>query len=166
MKPYRHLVGLGRRPSPAQVLGALREAYLTGLAFLLVPGVLFGLAVRIGLGRGLDPDLPVLLAFVGVAVTCAALAWWLAARGRQQEETPLAGAFRGALQLASAPAVPFLIGCTLLGSPTALALTWGLALVLGVAGWLTLPGWAHDGARTAEAAPEESGPPRTHDVPG
>ena len=131
---FSRLRELGARPPPARVLSALRQAYLTAFGLLGVPGLLLGLAF----GRRATLDLPALLALLGLAALFAGTVFWLASRGRQEESTPLAGAVRASIQLASAPAVPFLMGCGLTSQPGALAGFWGLALALLAAGWRSL----------------------------
>lgn len=126
------------------MLGALREAYLTAFALLGAPGLALGLLFGV-LGQGGRPSKLEIGALLGLALALALLAALLAARGRTRESTPIAGAVRASLQLASAPAVPFLLGCAMLGTPAALALFWVLALLLGLLGWLILPGWARVG---------------------
>lgn len=129
---FGRLRALGRQPSPARVRGALREAYLTAFALLALPGVLLGLAF----GRGLRVEGEVVLILALVGLSLALLVVWLSLRARTREDTRLAGALRASVQLASAPAVPFLIGCAFLGQLPALAVLWGLALLVGLVGWL------------------------------
>ncbi len=131
---FSRLRDLGTRPTRGRVLAALRQAYLSAFALLAAPGLLLGLAFgrRAALGEA------VLLALSVVAALFAGAVFWLAARGRREEATALGGAVRASIQLASAPAVPFLMGCALFGQPTALLGFWGLALALLLVGWLAL----------------------------
>ena len=131
---FRQLRSLSRKPTAEQVRGAVREVYLTVFAFLAVPGLLLGLAF----GWQLRASPQTLLVLVALSLVLGALIVWLASRGRAEEETPLAGAVRASTQLASAPAVPFLMGCALLGQPLALAVLWGVALCLLLGGWFLL----------------------------
>lgn len=125
---------LGPAPPRAEVKAALRQVYLGTFALLALPGLLLGLTFA----RAVRLPSTLLMVLLPLALLLAVLAAWLAARGRAQEETPLAGAVRASIQLASAPAVPFLMGCALLGQPLALAALWGLALALLLGGLLLL----------------------------
>lgn len=127
---FTRLRNLGKHPSPEQVLAALREAYLTTFAFLAAPGVLLGLL----LGRDLRIPLGALWALLGVSAVLVGLVVFLTTRARREETEAVPRAVRVSIQLASAPAVPFLMGCALLGQPAAVASLWGLAALVLLAG--------------------------------
>ncbi|AFZ67866.1 hypothetical protein [Deinococcus peraridilitoris] len=133
---FGRLRSLGKSPDPAQVRAALREAYLTAFGLLAAPGLLLGLMF----GRALRLDGAFVIVLLVLAALLALLAIWLAARGKAQEETPLAGAVRACFQLVAAPAVPFLMGCALLGQASAVMALWSLALLIFMVGfWLSRP---------------------------
>lgn len=132
----------------AGLLRACRRAYLLALTALVLPGLPLGLllaAVNPAPLTGLGGALAVtLLAAILAGVTAR-----LARRAAQNPEGPARqAALTGAIQAATAPGVPFLIGCAFLGSGAALLALWGVALLAHALVWWQLPGWLR-----AEPAP-------------
>ncbi|MFT2720009.1 hypothetical protein ACMT4L_08405 [Deinococcus sp. A31D244] len=125
----------------AGLLRACRRAYLLALATLALPGLPLGLllaAVRpLTLGS--------LGGVLGAALLAAALAGVAAYLARRSAQAPdliaRQAALTGAIQAATAPGVPFLIGCAFLGSGAALLALWGVALLAHALMWWQLPGW-------------------------
>ncbi|ALW89740.1 hypothetical protein [Deinococcus actinosclerus] len=109
---------------------AARRAHQLAFLTLAVPGLPLG--ALLALLRPQRVQEPV--TFLGVlllALLLAGVAWQLARRTARDEQ--LAQPQRqlaGAMQAATVPAVPFLIGCAFLASPLAAALLWGTALTL------------------------------------
>lgn len=137
---FPRLRRLAKSPPPAEVRAALREAYLSVFGLIAAPGVLLGALLALVGANPVGFAGPALAALLGVSLACAALVFWLAARARKREEVPLTGAIHESIQLASAPAVPFLLGCAALREPGALAWLWGAALLVLAVGWVRLRG--------------------------
>ena len=138
MKLFARLRALGKRPTHAEVVAALREAYFTTLALYAVPGLLLGAV----LGRG-DVGTVGLIGLVTIALLLAGATWFLADRTRRDEQFPLQGAIRASIQAASSPAVPFLLACAVWRDTATFLSLLAIALVAFVVlGWLSLPSWA------------------------
>ncbi|GAA0504164.1 hypothetical protein [Deinococcus depolymerans] len=125
----------------AGLLRACRRAYLLALAALAVPGLPLGLLLAAL--RPLSPGgLNGVLGAVLLAAVLAGVAAYLARRSaRDPDLSAPQAALTGAIQAATAPGVPFLIGCAFLGSGAALLPLWGVALVAHALVWWQLPGW-------------------------
>ncbi|WP_291430406.1 hypothetical protein [Deinococcus sp.] len=125
----------------AGLLRACRRAYLLALATLALPGLPLGLLLAAlrpltlsGLGGVLGAAL--------LAAVLAGVAAYLARRSaRDPDLSARQAALTGAIQAATAPGVPFLIGCAFLGSGAALLSLWGVALLTHALVWWQLPGW-------------------------
>ncbi|TSA87887.1 hypothetical protein FNU79_01165 [Deinococcus detaillensis] len=126
------------KPAPPATFARLRGLYLLGLAALALPGVLIG----VPLGFALQPrwESSVIWLLAGVALFCMLLSLWLAFR---QARSPEVGSkLSAAVRLASAPAVPLLMACTLWRRSDALLLLLPLSLLALGLGWWLLRGWA------------------------
>ena len=129
-----------RGGTPEQLIRAARRAQ--GLAFLALaaPGLPLG-----GLYL-LTRPVPVPAGWLGAVVLLAAVislaALRLAHSAARDPVTPAAQtALNAAMRGATAPAVPFLLGCAFLAQPAALALLWGLAGLAFLAARFLVPGW-------------------------
>lgn len=124
-------------PAPRATYVRLRGLYLIGLAALTLPGVLIG----VPLGFALQPRWTsnIIWLLWGVAFFCVLLTLWLAFR---QARSPEVGSkLSAAVLLASAPAVPLLMACTLWRRSDALLLLLSLSLLALGLGWWLLRGW-------------------------
>ncbi|OOV14857.1 hypothetical protein [Deinococcus sp. LM3] len=132
----------------AGLLRACRRAYLLALAALVLPGLPLGLLLAAVRPLTLS-SLGGVLGAVLLAAALAGVAWYLARRSAQAPDlSARQAALTGAIQAATAPGVPFLIGCAFLGSGAALLALWGVALLAHALVWWQLPGWLR-----AEPAP-------------
>lgn len=123
-----------RAASPASLTRAARRAYTLAFLTLAVPGVPLGAVLA--LWRPLDPGgAGQLISLVALAAALAGVALYLAGRtARDPSLRAPHGLLAAAIQRATAPAVPFLIGCAFLRSGVTVALLWGLALLLFLVG--------------------------------
>ncbi|GGR51488.1 hypothetical protein GCM10008959_10930 [Deinococcus seoulensis] len=125
----------------AGLLRACRRAYLLALATLAVPGLPLGLLLAAVRPLTLGSVGGVLAATV-LAAVLAGVAAYLARRSARDEQLSASqAALTGAIQAATAPGVPFLIGCAFLGSGAALLPLWGVALLAHALVWWQFPGW-------------------------
>ncbi|WP_291426376.1 hypothetical protein [Deinococcus sp.] len=115
--------------SPEQLRGAARRAFHLAFAALAVPGAVLGLLYA--LTQPPPYPLPGVAGLGVVALVLGGAALYLAKQsGRDPRLTATQAGLTCAMQLASAPAVAFLLGCAALRQWQALALLWGLALAL------------------------------------
>ncbi len=115
--------------SPEQLRGAARLAFHLAFAALAVPGAVLG--VLYALTRPAPYPSSGVIGLGAVALLLGGAALYLARQsGRDPRLTPTQAGLTCAMQLASAPAVAFLLGCAALHQWQALALLWGLALAL------------------------------------
>ena len=125
----------------AGLLRACRRAYLLALAALALPGLPLG-ALLAAVNPAPLTGLGGVLAVTLLAVVLAGVTARLARRAAQSPDlTARQAALTGAIQAATAPGVPFLIGCAFLTSGAALLPLWGVALLAHVLVWRQLPGW-------------------------
>ncbi|PNY83034.1 hypothetical protein [Deinococcus koreensis] len=131
---------------------AARRAYGLALLALAVPGVVLG--GLLWLSGPASTPWPAVAGLLGLGLVLAAGALYLAHQVARRPDLPARqAALTGSIQAATAPGVLFLLGCTLLAQPLALAAFWALALGLHALVWSRLPGWI----RTPE--PREEGLP-------
>lgn len=122
------------------LIRAARRAYLLTLLAVAVPGLPLGLGFL--LTHPTPVSLPALLGLLLLAALLSGAALHFARKVANNTDLPAQQtALSGAIQAATAPAVPFLLGCTALAQPLALLLFWALALALHALIWTQLPGW-------------------------
>ncbi|WP_104991649.1 hypothetical protein [Deinococcus sp. NW-56] len=130
-------VGSGQ---PADLVRAARRAQAAGFAVLAVPGLPLGVLYALS-GPTLLPP-PWVAALAGLGALLAALVLRLAhSAARDPGQPPARAVLTAALQSGGAPAVPFLLGCTLFAQPLAVVAFWALAGLGYAAAWSRVPGW-------------------------
>ena len=126
------------RGTPEQLRGASLRAFHLAFVALAAPGAVLGLLYT--LTRPAPYPAPAVAGLFAVALLLGGAALYLARQsGRDPRLTPTQAGLTCAMQLASAPAVAFLLGCAALHQWTALLLLWGLALALYVYARTRLP---------------------------
>lgn len=115
--------------SPAERQGALLQVFHLAFLALAVPGLVLGGIYALTRPATYPPDAVLGLAVVGLLIGIAAV-YMAKNSARDPRLKPQQAALTAAMQLASAPAVPFLLGCTALNQLLALGVLWGLALLL------------------------------------
>ncbi|MCP2015420.1 hypothetical protein L1280_002582 [Deinococcus sp. HSC-46F16] len=130
-------VGSGQ---PADLVRAARRAQAAGFGVLALPGLPLGAVYALS-GPALLPPLWVAV-LAGLGALLAALVLRLAhSAARDPGQPPARAVLTAALQSGGAPAVPFLLGCTLLAQPPAVVALWALAGLGYAAAWNRVPGW-------------------------
>lgn len=106
---------------------AAGRAYRLAFGVLAAPGVVLGAAYAL-LGQPALLPVAVVLGLAVLAAGVAGGALWLAGRtARATDLPPVQAQVGAAIQAASAPAVPFLFGCSLLTQPLAALALFALA---------------------------------------
>lgn len=130
-------VGSGQ---PADLVRAARRAQAAGFGVLAAPGLPLGLLYALGGPAPLPPLW--LAALAGLGALLAALVLRLAhSAARDPGQAPARAVLTAALQSGGAPAVPFLLGCTLFAQLPGAAALWALAGLAYAAAWGRVPGW-------------------------
>lgn len=125
---------------PADLVRAARRAQAAAFAVLAVPGLPLGAVYALS-GPAALPPLWV-AALAGLGALLAALVLRLARHAaRDPAQPPARAVLTAALQSGGAPAVPFLLGCTLFAQPLAALALWALAGLGYAAAWGRVPGW-------------------------
>lgn len=123
------------------LLQAARRAFTLAFAALALPGLPLG-ALYAVLGRPPRLDWPEVAGLLVLAATLGALTLHLAQRAaREPGQKPPQAALTAAIQAATAPAIPFLLGCAFLTQPLALLGFWALGSALFVVARSRLAGW-------------------------
>lgn len=136
---------------------AARRAYGLALLALAVPGVLLGLLLLLSEPEG--TPWPAVSGLLGLGLALAGVALYLAVQAARRPDLPVRqAALTGSIQAATAPGVLFLLGCTMLAQPLALAAFWVLAVGLHALVWTQLPGWIRV-PELKETEPKEEGLP-------
>lgn len=143
-----------RGGTATDLIRAARRAQLYALLALAAPGLPMG-----GLYLLTRPA-PLPTAWLGGVVLLAAALALISLRlahSAARDPVPPAAhtALNAAMRGATAPAVPFLLGCAFLSQPAALAGLWGLSALAFLAARALVPGWVR-------AALERGGPPLRH----
>ena len=123
------------------LLQAARRAFMLAFAALALPGLPLG-ALYAVLGRPARLDWLEGAVLLGLAATLGGLTLHLAQRAaREPGQKPPQAALTAAIQAATAPAIPFLLGCAFLTQPLALLAFWAVAYALFTAARSRLAGW-------------------------
>jgi len=138
-----------RAGTPADLTRAARRAQAVAFIALAAPGLpLGGLYL---LTRPAPLSLPWMGALVGLAALLALLALRLAHGAARDPRIPAPQVtLNAAMRAATAPGVPFLLGCAFLGQPDALAALWLVAALAFRVAWTRVPGWVETAANRAE----------------
>ncbi|WP_034386531.1 hypothetical protein [Deinococcus sp. YIM 77859] len=129
-----------RAGTPAELTRAARRAQVFAFLVLAAPGLPLGALYLLTRPAPLPPS------WVAALVLLGALLAWVALRLAHQVvsdavQPPARRVLTAAIQAATAPAVPFLLGCVCLHQPAALAALWLVAALAYAAARARIPGW-------------------------
>ncbi|SMB95646.1 hypothetical protein [Deinococcus hopiensis] len=145
-----------RGPSHADLTRAARRAQALALLALAAPGLPLGGLYTLTRPAPLTPP------WVGAVTLLAALLALVALRLAHLAARDPVGPARGvvlnaSMRAATAPGVPFLLGCVFLRQPAALLALWGMAALALLAAWSLVPGWVRSAQGRTEGLGQPSG---------